>query len=166
MKKIIVTNGVIAGAILVTFFIIAKAVGTFGEGGYGEVFGYATMLIALSFVFVGVRKVREQQEGKFSFVQAFLSGLYISLIACAFYVVGWMIIDADNAFIADYAANAVKKLEESGASAQEIAKVQEEMDGYKELYANPITKAGVTLFEIFPVGLIVSLITAVILKRK
>ncbi len=165
MKKIVLINGVISGLILVAFFLIAKAVGTFG-GSYGEVIGYASMLIALSFVFIGVRKIREQQEGKFSFGKAFLSGFLISLIACVFYVVGWMVVDADNTFIADYAASAIKELEEAGASAQEIATVQEEMDGYKELYANPITKAGVTLIEIFPVGLLVSLITAFILKRK
>ncbi len=166
MKKIIFKNGTIAGLITIVWFVVAKFAGGIATSGYGEVIGYASMIIALSFVYVGVKQIRDSQDGVISFGRAFIYGLMISLVACFFYVVGWMILDADNTFIEQYSVNAISQLQESGASAEKIAETEAEMDYYRELYANPISKAGITLTEILPVGILVSLIVAAILRKK
>ena len=53
-----------------------------------------------------------------------------------------------------------------GDSAQAIEAATKEMARFKELYKNPFFNVGMTFVEVFPVGLIVTLISAAILRRK
>ena len=41
-----------------------------------------------------------------------------------------------------------------------------EINNAKEMYKNPFLRFGITLSEIFPVGLVIALISAVILRKK
>jgi hypothetical protein len=92
----------------------------------------------------------------------------IVLIASTIYVVAWLI-DCFF-FIPDfaekYSAHMLDKLKASGASQIEIDKQTKEMASFVRMYKNPFFNAMMTYIEILPVGLIVTLISSLILKRK
>jgi len=168
MKKTILTYGLIAGAIIAILMQIQFS-GYVDNLNYGELVGYASMVVSFSMIFVGVKKYRETlQNQKIGFLNAFLVGLGISLIATLCYVISWGFIDGfvDGNFIDTYEASTMEALKAKNASSEELAETQKTMDGYRELYSNPFTKAGITAVEVFPVGLLISLITAIIFWFK
>jgi hypothetical protein len=69
-------------------------------------------------------------------------------------------------FVDDYTEHYIGKLKEKGAAAAEIEQVSTEMASMKEMYKNPLLRFGFTLIEILPVGIIVTLLSAAILRRK
>jgi hypothetical protein len=134
-----------------------------------EVVGYTSMVIAFLAVFFGIRSYRESAGGgSITFGRAFKVGILITLIACAMYVISWEIIYFN--FLPDfadkYAAFSLDKMRAHGASATEIAEATQKMNDFKKLYANPLFNIAVTFMEVFPVGLIVTLVSAGILRRK
>lgn len=171
LKKKIWVYGIIAGVITSVWFIVMIAFGSPASSDMtnGMIYGYASMLIAFSLIFVAIKNYRDKMnQGNISFGKAFQIGLYITLIASTIYVVTWLI--DYYYFIPDfmdkYAASTIEKLKTSGASASEIEKTTIEMAVFKERYKNPFFNAMMTYTEILPVGLIVSLIASAILKRK
>jgi hypothetical protein len=167
MKKIVLASGLIAGPISLIGF--ALIVNNIVSSEYGMLVGYASMLIAFSLIFVAIINYRDKQNGGvITFGKAFLIGLYITLIGSTVYVVIWLI--SYYFFIPDYLdkymANYLAELKTSGASPAKINAETAEMAGYMEMYKNPFFNAMMTYMEILPVGLIVSLISAAILRRK
>jgi hypothetical protein len=170
MKKIVIVNGLIAGAIVAAMFLIT--IGLYHKNGNfegGMWVGYASMLLAFSLIFVAIIRYRDKyNNGIISFGKAFRIGLYITLIASTIYVVTWLI--DYYVFIPDfadkYAAAMIDKLKTRGASAAEIAKQAKEMGSFKEMYKNPVLVVLFTYLEILPVGLLLTLIASLILKRK
>ncbi|HEV8657679.1 MAG TPA: DUF4199 domain-containing protein, partial [Thermoanaerobaculia bacterium] len=65
-----------------------------------------------------------------------------------------------------YAAHRIDRMRAKGATEAAIEATTKEMARFKELYANPFLNAFITLMEVFPVGLIVTLVSAAILRRK
>jgi len=170
MKKIVIVNGVIGGLITAGMFLVTMGLyhknGNFDGGMW---VGYASMLLAFSLIFVAIIRFRDKYNGgAISFGKAFRIGLYITLIASTIYVLTWLV--DYYVFIPDfadkYAAAAIDKLKAAGASAEKIAATAKEMDNFKELYKNPIMVILFTYLEILPVGLLLSLVAALILKRK
>lgn len=168
MKKIVLTFGIIAGVIVSAMLFISMAIESVDFEG-GELLGYATMIIALSTIFFGVKTYRDKYlNGTIKFGKAFLIGLYITLIASALYVASWMIIinTYGASFMDEYYQYSIEKIEQSGQPQAEIDLQIQQMEEFKELYKNPVVQIGVTFLEIFPVGLLISLISAAILRRK
>lgn len=170
MKKIVIVCGSIAGlivsAVLVTTVAMSSRSGKI-EG--GMLLGYATMIIAFSLIFVGIKNYRDKfNNGIISFGKAFKTGLFITLIASTIYVIVWLV--CYYYFIPDFgekmAANMLDKLKAGGAGEAEIAKQTKDMARFNEMYKNPFFNALITYTEIIPVGLIVTLISSFILKRK
>lgn len=131
--------------------------------------GYASMLIAFSLVFVGIRNYRDKfNEGIISFGKAFKIGTMIVLIASTIYVIAWLIdyFFFIPDFMDKYATHMLDELKASGASQLEIDKQAEEIARFGKMYKNPLFNAMMTYMEILPVGLIVTLISSLILKRK
>jgi hypothetical protein len=131
--------------------------------------GYASMLIAFSLVFVGIRNYRDKYNaGIISFGKAFKIGMLMVLIASTIYVIAWLV--DYYFFIPDFmdkiSAHELDKLKASGASAVEIDVKAKEMADFATMYKNPFFNAMITYVEILPVGLIVTLISSLILKRK
>ncbi len=127
------------------------------------------MLVAFSLVFVGIRNYRDKyNNGVISFGKAFRIGLFIVLIASTIYVVAWLIdfyfFMPD--FMDKYSASMLNELKASGASQVEIDKQTTEMANMTAMLKNPFFNAMMTYVEILPVGLVVTLISALILKRK
>lgn len=171
MKKLIFTNGIIAGIIVSIMMVISTVVYKCDPNMEPSmVIGYAGMLIAFSFVFIGIRNYRNKQNaGILNFGQAFKIGILISLIASTFYVVSWLIeyycFFPD--FMEKYSAMAIKKIEnDPHITSAELAAQVEQMNSMKEMYKNPIWVILFTYAEILPLGIIISLISALILKKK
>lgn len=173
MKKIIIICGSIAG-LIVTSMMLLSISGCIGgsdfEGGIGSMLlGYSSMVIAFSMIFVGVKNYRDKyNDHTISFGKAFKIGLLITLVASTMYVIVWQI--DYYFFIPDfyekYSAHIIRNMKAGGATA---AQIQQQMAVNKtngEMYRNPLFNAMFTYIEILPVGLIMSLLAAVILKRK
>jgi hypothetical protein len=168
MKKAILTYGIIAG-LIVSLMLVLSFSGDAMDFAYGELIGYATMIIAFSTIFIAVKNQRDRfGDGTITFRNALRTGLGITLVATTLYIVSWMIISETIAkdFMANYYQQSVEKLKASNISEDELQARIEEMKAFQEMYKNPIVKIGMTFLEIFPVGLLVSLVAAIILKRK
>ena len=173
MKKNIIIYGLIAGVVVSTLMLFSVNSMSHREGNFdydkGLLIGYASMLIAFSLVFVGIRNYRDKyNQGIISFGKGFKIGSITVLIASTIYVVAWLI--DYYFFIPDfmekYSAHTLDELKASGASQVEIDKETKEMADFARMYKNPFFNAMMTYVEILPVGLIVTLISSLILKRK
>jgi hypothetical protein len=173
MKKNIIIYGLIAGIIVSVLMLISVNSINHREGNFDYnrslLIGYASMLIAFSLVYVGIRNYRNKyNNGVISFGKAFKIGLMIVLIASTMYVIAWLI--DYFYFIPDfaekYSAHMLQQLKASGASQAEIDKQTKEMAGMGTMLNNPFYNAIMTYLEILPVGLVVTLISSLILKRK
>ena len=169
MKKNVLVFGTIAGLIVSSFMFVSMLLFNHTDNAGSMLVGYASMLIAFSFVFVGIKNFRDKyNDGLITFGKAFTVGILIALLASTFYVVTWVI--EFKFFIPDfidrYAASVIKHSQESGASQQIIDAQIAEMTHYKEMYKNPLFLVLFTYMEIFPVGLLVTLASALILKNK
>jgi len=169
MRKIIWTFGLIAGAVMSVMML--ATVPFMDRIGFdkGQVIGYTTMVLSFLMVYFGIRTYRDKVAGgTVTFGRAFRVGILITIISCVCYVATWQIIYYKVApdFIDEYAAHMLDKAKASGASEQELDTQRRKMAEFKELYRNPFVNAAITLVEPFPVGLVVTLICAGILKRK
>jgi flagellar biosynthesis protein FliQ len=172
-KKNIIIYGLIAGIVVSILMLSTVNYISHCEGnvdyGTSMLIGYASMLIAFSLVFVGIRNYRDKYNGGvISFGKAFKTGIMIVLIASTIYVVAWLI--DYYFFIPDfaekYSAHTLDELKASGASQIKIDKETKEMANFVKMFKNPFFNAMMTYAEILPVGLIVTLISSLILKRK
>lgn len=171
MKKIILTYGFISGGIAAALMLgmtlyMGNDPANFGKG---EIFGYTGIILSMLLVFFGVRAYRDQVAGgRLSFIQGFQVGILITVISCLCYMVAWQIIyrtmmpDFMNQFV-DLTLNQMKK---EGASASEIATKTAEMEHFREMYKNPLFNMAITFLEPFPIGLLVTLASAGILRKK
>jgi hypothetical protein len=169
MKKIVLTFGFIAGAIL--SLMMLGTLPFMDKVGFdkGYVIGYTSMVLAFLLVFFGIRSYRENiGGGAITFGRAFTVGILIVLIASACYVVTWEIVYFKLApgFADRYANYVMEKLRSSGASQQAIQAKLEEMKMLKGMMDNPLTNAALSFIEPLPVGLIITLISAAILRKK
>lgn len=169
MKKIILTYGLIAGAIVGILMAITMPLWKTGviTPDNGEYVGYTTMVIALSLVFFGMKAVRDNQ-GSLSFGQGVKAGLLITLIAGIMYAIAWEIcyntIMSD--FVSMYSQHYINGLKAKGESESEISEATQKMKDFAVLYANPFIRFGMTFAEILPVGILITLISAALLRRK
>jgi hypothetical protein len=169
MKRIVLTFGLIAGGILsAMMFATIPFMDKIGND-KGEVIGYTTMVLAFLMVFFGIRSYRDTVAGgAISFGRAFAVGIQITLIACVCYVASWEIIYYKMMpdFADKYAARVVEKTKASGATQAQVAETTRKMDEFKAMYKNPLINVAMTFVEPFPVGLLITLACAGVLRRK
>ena len=171
MQRIIFIYGLIAGAIVSGMLVISQPMLSQGIINYDNamIVGYTSMVIALSVVFFGIKTFRDQEgKGKISFGTAFKIGILITLIASLMYAISWEIYynTMGTDFMEQYTSYHIKKLQEAGATVEKIEATRKEMATFSEQYRNPVIRFGMTLLEIFPVGLLITLICAALLRRK
>jgi uncharacterized membrane protein YhaH (DUF805 family) len=131
-------------------------------------FGYSVMLVAMSFIFVGVKRYRDiERGGVIRFFPALGLALLIALIATIAYTLIWeMYLAATHyRFMDDYIASLLTKARAGGKSAAELARMRAELDGMRAMYANPLIRLPMTAMEVAPVGLAVSLFSAALLRN-
>ena len=173
MKKTILVYGLIAGIVVSVIMLYTTNNLSHCEGNVdfnkSMLIGYASMLIAFSMVFVGIRNYRDKfNGGVISFGKAFKTGIMIVLVASTIYVIAWQIdyFFFIPDFLDKYSAHMIAELKASGASQTEIDIQTKEMASFAEMYQNPFFNAMMTYTEILPVGLVVTLISSLILKKK
>lgn len=174
MRKIVLVYGVIAGVIVAAMFQVWMYLYRQGiaDHGNGEIFGYGSMIIALSMVFFGIKSYRDNQNGgKIGFWKAVQVGLLISLIAALIYAAAWEVFvrvspDSVNSLLDDYTQQYLNDLRESGSSPEQVERSANEMAAFRKMYENPLIRLGFTLMEILPVGIIVTLLSAALLRKK
>ena len=169
MKKIVLTFGLISGAVLSAMMLLT--IPFLDRIGFGraEVIGYATIVAGFLLIFFGIRAYRERiTPAPLTFGRAFLVGVMITLVASACYVATWEMLYFNIApgFADKYAAYAIEQARASGASLQEIDAATRRMEQFKAMYDNPLTNAAITFLEPAPIGFVVSLISAAVLRTR
>ena len=174
MKKIVTTYGLIAGAIVSTILAFSINLMKREEGGHQGgwmwmMVGFASMLLAFIFIFIAIKNYRDNYlGGTISFGKAFMTGMWVALIGSLCYTITWVIIY--KGFYPDFMEqmnNAqLAQLQKSGKSPAEIAAEVKDMEKMTAMYKTWPGLIGFTMMEIFPVGLLVALVSALILKRK
>jgi len=169
MKKTVLTFGLISGAVS-SLMMLATVPFVYSIGfDKGVIVGYTAIVLSFLLVFFGIRSYRENVGGgKITFGRAVAVGILITLISCIFYVITWEIVYFN--FLPDFAEKyttyMVDKARASGASPQQIEATLQQMKGMKAMFDNPLINAAITFTEPFPVGLIITLISAAILRKK
>ncbi len=171
MKKQLLYFGILGGLINVLHWLIYDTLLGSGESDYGlgEILGYAAMLLALSTVFFGVKRYRDHAlGGKITFKQAFLNGLIVVLVASSIYVIGWEIYYPNFApdFGSEYSEYLMENYKAQGLSDENIQLKAKEMKVWMERYQNPLFRIPMTLLEILPLGILVTLVAAFALKKQ
>src|SRR2546423_3006551 len=169
MKKTVLTFGLISGFIMIAMMTLSLALSERIGFGHSLVLGYAILILGSLLVFFGIRSYRENiGGGRISFGRAFAVGILITLIASVFYVLTWEIIYFKFMpdFADKYAAYMIEQARAAGESAQKLQAIAAEMKSMKATLNNPFLNAAFTFIEPFPIGLIVTLISAAILRKK
>jgi hypothetical protein len=169
MKKTILTFGLISG--VVSSVLMCATIPFLRDSEHGDkglLIGYTAIVLSFLLVFFGIRSYRDNlANGTISFGRAFSIGICITLISCAFYVITWEILYFNflHGFMDSYFAAQIHKAQSTGTPEAIQAKVAA-IRHSQQLYENPLVNALYTFIEPFPVGLLITLISAAILRRK
>ena len=169
MKKTVLTFGLISGAVFAVMMVATVPFADKFSFDKNLVIGYTTMVLSFLLVFFGIRSFRDNVgNGQLTFVKGFTVGILITLISCLCYVATWEILYFKFMpdFMDKYATHMIEQARASGATAAAIQRQIEQLNQFKENYKNPFFNAAMTFIEPFPVGLLITLISAAVLRRK
>lgn len=165
MKRNVLIFGLVLGTILaVNMVYMVNLLYSNPDFKGNDILGYATMVVIFSLIFFGVRNYRNKQlAGVISFGRAFRTGLFIAIIGATMYVITWLfyyyLFVPD--FMDKYASHVLTNCTPSDLPAK-----TKEMESFKEMYKNPLFVTLITYTEVLPVGIIVALVSALVLKKK
>ncbi|WPU99544.1 DUF4199 domain-containing protein [Mucilaginibacter sp. cycad4] len=170
MKKNVLVFGSISGLIIAATMSISGALCYNNPNFQGSMWvGYGSMLLAFSLIFVAIKNYRDKYNGGvISFGKAFKIGFYIVLITSTVYVLVWLIefYNFYPDFMTKYVAHVLRDAKAHGATDAELKQQTASMATYVNMYKNPLGVIILTYMEVLPVGLVIALIAALILKRK
>lgn len=169
MKRIVLIFGLIAGGMLSLMMFVTLALLQNTELGHSYLLGYTTMVLAFLMVYFGIRSFRDNVAGGvISYWRGFAIGIAITAIASVCYVAAWEVIYRKFApdFYEKYGATVVEEARAKGATPAELEARKVQMDKQMEMYRNPFMNAALTFIEPFPVGLLFTLVSAGMLRRK
>jgi hypothetical protein len=169
MKKTVLTFGLIAGVMISVLMdsslLLANKIGP----GHSMLLGYTIMVASFLLIYFGIRSYRDNNlDGQISFGRAFACGILIALITTVCYVATWEILYFNFMphFMDGYFAAQIHKVQSSGLDPATTAAKVAEIQHSQELYQNPFVNMAYTFIEPLPVGLLITLISAAILRRK
>src|SRR5271154_4398241 len=169
MKKTVLTFGLISGLIMSVLMdssvLLADKIGS----GHSLAIGYTILVASFLLVYFGIRTYRDNiLAGQISFGRAFACGILITLITTVCYVATWEILYFNFMphFMDSYFAAQIHKIQSSGLDPAAIAARVAAIQRSQQLYQNPFVNMAYTFMEPLPVGLIITLISAAILRRK
>jgi hypothetical protein len=162
------TYGGLSGLIVVT--TIATGLSFADRDGIltSEWLGYLVMLVALVLIFVGMKRYRDvERGGVIRFLPALSIGLAMAAVAAVVYVAVWeaYLAATDYVFFDQYVSALLEQKRAAGASAAEIAKEAASFDQMRGWYNNPFLRIPITFLEIFPVGFVVALVSAALVRN-
>lgn len=165
MKRNVLIFGLIVGLFLcANMILMVNMMYTNPNHKSNDVVGYAVMVLIFSLILFGVRNYRNKYlNGFISFGKAFKTGALVALVASTMYVVIWLfyyyLFVPD--FIEVYSSCVLKQ-----CTAADFPAKTAELQSLKDMYKNPVFVVLITYSEILPIGLVVALISALILKKK
>jgi hypothetical protein len=169
MKKTVLKFGLISGAIMAALmFATVPFIYSIGFD-YGTYIGYTSMLIAFILVFFGVRAYRDNvMDGHIGFFRAWGVAWLIALISTLCYVAAWEVVYFTLLpdFPEKYSAYMVETMTKSGDSPEAISAKVEEIKYFKTFLDNPLWNGLIAFFEPFPVSLLVTFVSALVLRKK
>ena len=169
MKKTVLTFGLISGLMISVLMGGSLLLSSKLGSGHSMVLGYTMMVASFLLVYFGIRSYRDNTlSGQISFGRAFACGILITLITCVFYVVTWEILYFNFIphFMDGYFAAQIHKVQTSGLDPAAVAAKVAEIQRSQQNYQNPFINMAYTFIEPLPVGLLITLISAAVLRRK
>lgn len=172
MKKIVITYGLIAGAIVGGMMLITMPLFKNGTLHFenGELLGYSSMVISLSVIFFGVKTFRDKHSnGAITFLKGLQIGLLITLIAAVVYSLAWefsMAFQGMDDYLANWMDKQYQEMKATGATEAELLEAKESWAKLLEYYKILPIRMVMTMVEILPVGIVISLISAALLRKK
>jgi len=169
MRKVILVFGLLSGAVSAALMLMTVPFMHRIGFDYGLVVGYTAIVLSFLFVYFGIRSYRDNVAGgTVTFGRAFSVGLLIALISSLCYVVTWEFVyfNLMPDFWDKYSAYAIEHARASGATQQTIDETARQMRELKQSLDNPLINAAYTFIEPFPVGVVVALVSAGILRRR
>lgn len=169
MKKIVLTFGLVSGAILSTMMAATVPFMHRMDSSVGLLVGYTSMVLGFLLIYFGVRSYRDTVgRGRIGFGRAFAVGALIALVSSACYVATWEVIYFNFApnFLEEYQARELEKDRAAGATEAVLAEKRAEMAKLATLYRNPLFNAAITFAEPLPVGIVIALVSAGVLSRR
>jgi hypothetical protein len=163
MARYALIYGLLSGTAIVLVIIAGMTLGGFGHSLW---FGYLAMLVALTFIFVGVKRYRDvERGGVVRFWRALAMALGIAGVATCAYVAVWEVYLAltHYAFMDEYIASMMRNAHAHGVTGPALAKLEAEAESMRAIYANPLLRMGMTAIEIAPVGVVVAIFSAALL---
>jgi len=136
---------------------------------YLTILGYTIFVACFLMVFFGIRSYRDNVGGgTITFGKAFKVGILITLLSCAIYVISWEFIQHQflPTFFDDYLNYMVETMRAGGATQEALNQQMQENEQFRQWFKNPFIRYAMTLMEAFPVGLLITVISSLILKRK
>jgi len=168
MKKRTLLLALASGVAISLFMTISVVYCNGQDSAWSMLVGYTAMILAFSVIFVAIKKQRDENGGVITFGQAFRTALLITLITSTIYVIAWLV--DYHVFMPDfmdkYAATSIKAAQAAHLSPQQLKEKIDSINQMKEMYRSTFWVIVFTYAEIFPVGLVISLIAALILKRS
>ena len=169
MKKTVLTFGVLSGVVSAAMMI--ATVPFLEKIGFdkGLFVGYTAIVLSLLFVYFGVRSYRDNQlGGRITFGRGFGVGILITLISCVFYVAAWQVVSKNFMpdFADQYTAQVMEEARKSGASEAALTAKAAEMADMKKMMNHPVIGPLMVFIEPFPVGVLMTLISAAVLRKK
>ncbi|WP_268847023.1 DUF4199 domain-containing protein [Flavobacterium aestivum] len=164
MKNNIFKNGIFGGIIAA---IVMSSMVFYMKNNPGQepnsIIGFTCMLLAFVSIIIGIKQERSTNNGTITFGRAFFTGLKISFVISTIYVLTWLVIYYNffPDFMEKYSEMVIKN-----TPSEELATKTVEINQMKEWYKNPLMIILLTYLEIFPLGILISLIAALFLKKK
>ena len=169
MKKTVLTFGLIAGVIISVLMggslLLADRIGL----GHSMALGYTIMVASFLLIYFGIRSYRDNTlGGQISFGRAFACGILITLITSVCYVAMWEVLYFNFMphFMDSYFAAQVQSVQSAGLDSATTAARVAAIQHSQQLYQNPIVNIAYTFMEPLPVGLLITLISATLLRRR
>ena len=169
MKKDVLKYGLLSGIALAILLALTVPFEHHTSARWGLAIGYTIMVLSFLMVFVGVKHYRDTEcGGSITFGRALAAGVLMMLISCACYVVMWeaLMATVEKNFAHEYTAVLVKRAQNSGLQGAALEAKITEARKFEATYSNPLYRMAMTLLEPLPVGIVMALVTAGILRRK
>ena len=171
MRRIVWKFGLAAGAVIAATMAVSIALQRRGaiDMSTGDVIGYTSMVLAFVLVFFGIRAYRDEVAGgAIGFGRATKVGLLITLVASAAYVATWQVVywGFYPDFLEFYGAQRLASMQADGATPAALEAARAELERFAALYRNPLFNIAITFLEVLPVGVVMTLVSAGILRRR
>ena len=168
MKKTVLRFGLYGAVTICLLFLLTWFLLKDSNFEFSEALGYLSMVVALSFVYFGIKNYRDQEnEGPISFAKGLIIGILISLItAIAFGIIDVIYITYINPdFTETYYNEAVEEMRQQLSAAEFEVKLKE-LEQQKALFSNSLFAFALMSGTVLVIGFIISLISALLLQRK